>query len=442
MGDITQRKRRKRARRGSAQLIVTPNKYGPPTYATRVTERVNGKAKRVYVTLKATDPDAAAIEVLEIKKRIKQGLPAVEDVSKAPATTITALVDVFCEEYQSDNGVWNIEKRRSDLESVLRGHVVKLIGEADPETIEVEDLRAFKDKLRENGRSDARIHRIIRDAQLMFRWAIQRNKLRRRDNPWQSLEKPKVKTSTDFYREDEVAALLSWCERNGKHELHALIAWSYYTGCRRGETAAVRWADVDWQNAKVEIRRSWKRESRKNGEAHVVNLHPHLVAVLKAHRARLGILGDGLVFPSSKTDVHKQRTRMRTMNTLWGLDGAIEKINVEVEKNGEGTKVRTMADHWHAFRHAHGTALAMRNASDGQIQAALGQRTPSMAQRYRHLAAGAAKQFVESLPVLGKVVGVVGRQELGRSDVTRSDGSEDGEDESSTGAVSSSDLRP
>ena len=45
----------------------------------------------------------------------------------------------------------------------------------------------------------------------------------------------------------------------------------------------------------------------------MVNLHPHLVAVLKAHRARLGVLGDGLIFPSSKTDKDKQRTRMRTM---------------------------------------------------------------------------------------------------------------------------------
>jgi integrase len=149
----------------------------------------------------------------------------------------------------------------------------------------------------------------------------------------------------------------------------------------------------------------------------VVNLHPHLVAVLKAHRARLGMLGDGYVFPSRLSDKDKQRTRMRTMNALWGLDGVIEGLEVEKQRGEDVTTVRRLTDPWHGFRHAHGTALAMQNASYPQIQAALGQKTESMARRYTHLAAGAAKAFVEALPVLGKVV-EIDRQKLGSSEVT------------------------
>jgi integrase len=409
-------RKRRRAKRGAAQIQCQPSKHGPPTFSTRVTEKVPGtKPRRVFITLKANTPEDAAIEVAEIKLRIKRGLPAVEQqATRAQATTIKALVESFCENYQSDDGVADIKKRRSDLRCVLEKHVAPFIGSADPETIKVEELRDFKDTLRENGRSNARVHRLIRDAQLMFRWAIQRNKLKRRDNPWQALEKPKVTSSTDFYREEEVAALLDWCERQGKHELHALVSFAFYTGARRGEIAAVRWSDVDWSNAKIEIRRSWKKDTRKNGEGHVVNLHKQLVATLKAHRARLGMLGDGLIFPSSKTDKDKQRTRMRTMNTLWGLDDAVK-----------GADVRVMADPWHAFRHAHGTALAVRDASDAQIQSALGQKTPSMAKRYRHLAAGAAKKYVEALPSFDtKVVPIDGdRQQLGSSEVTPTEGS-------------------
>ncbi len=415
-------RRRKRAKRGSAQIIVTPNKYGPPTYATRVTERVNGKARRVFVTLQSTDPDAAELEVMDIKKRIKQGLPAVAlPAEVAPATTITALVEDFCESYQSDD-VWDIKKRRRELRSVFKNHLLPFLGDVDPETITVEDINRFKDTLSENKRTDSRKRRVLTDTQLMFSWALSRSKLRRLDNPWERVDKPTLKPSTDLYTDDEVSALLDWCERHDKLELHTIIEFFYNTGCRRGEVAAVRWSDVDYANEKIDVSKSWKRDSRKTGDVLTVNLNAHLAAILKAHRARMGMLGDGLIFPSTKLDKNKQRTVMLSFNTLWGLDDARAGVNAEVEAKGEGTKVRTLADPFHSFRHSHGTALAMQDASLPQIMAALGQKTESMARRYTHLAGKAAKRFVDALPVLGKVIEFDEvRQELGSSDVTRSE---------------------
>jgi integrase len=396
-------RKRKRARRGT-RIIETKTALGL-SYAIRVTERLPGREpSRVFVTLKATTPEDAEVEAAEVKRRIKQGLSAVPVAAETlPVTTIKALVEDFCTTYQSDD-VWDIKQRRRELRSVFKMHLVPFLGDADPEAISIEEINRYKDTLSASGRTDSRKRRVLTDTQLMFSWALSRSKLRRHDNPWERVDKPTLKPSTDHYTEAEVAALLDWCQRNGKHELHAIITFLYYTGCRRGEVAAVRWSDVDYPNEKIDISRSWKREARKTGDVLTVNLHQHLAAVLKSHRARMGTLGDGLIFPSSKLDKNKQRTRMLSFNTLWGLDDARDGVNAEVEEKGEGTKVRTLADPFHSFRHTHGTALAMQDASLPQIMAALGQKTESMARRYTHLAGKAAKRFVDALPVMGKVL--------------------------------------
>ena len=62
----------------------------------------------------------------------------------------------------------------------------------------------------------------------------------------------------------------------------------------------------------------------------------------------------------------------------------------------------------------------MQNASLPQIMAALGQKTESMARRYAHLAGKAAKRFVDALPVMGKVMELPVRQQVGTKQVTQS----------------------
>ena len=78
----------------------------------------------------------------------------------------------------------------------------------------------------------------------------------------------------------------------------------------------------------------------------------------------------------------------------------------------------------------------MRDASYPQIQAALGQKTESMARRYVHLAAGAAKKYVEALPVLGKVVEFGDRQSVGSEGVTPAEDDQESTCETTVDAVS------
>jgi integrase len=83
-----------------------------------------------------------------------------------------------------------------------------------------------------------------------------------------------------------------------------LIAWSLLvsTGMRRGEALGLRWGDVDFDGSRLSVRRSvsvLKREGAgkvivvgtpKSGKARTIDLDPHTVAVLRAHKAARGLL--------------------------------------------------------------------------------------------------------------------------------------------------------
>lgn len=170
-----------------------------------------------------------------------------------------------------------------------------------------------------------------------------------------------------------------------------MIAFAFYTGCRKGEIAALRWSDLDWNGGRVLVERSWKRTARKSGESVTVNLNPHLRAILQAHQKRTRGEGEALVFPDPETGkMRRKHNGGKEPRNLWGIDAVIA-----------GAKVRRFRYPWHSFRHSHGTALALAGANLNAIQAALGQSTLEMASRYTHAAAEIARQHVAKLPALG-----------------------------------------
>jgi integrase len=72
------------------------------------------------------------------------------------------------------------------------------------------------------------------------------------------------------------------------------VAFSVYTGARRGEVVAVRWSDVNLEAKSVTIRRSLAEtrsagrffKEPKNGKARTIALPGPLVAILEKHRER------------------------------------------------------------------------------------------------------------------------------------------------------------
>lgn len=198
------------------------------------------------------------------------------------------------------------------------------------------------------------------------------------------VRKPQTTSSTEFYRPDEVARLLAKAAEV-MPVLHPLVAFAFYSGCRKGEIAALQWRDVDFAGARIVVQRSWRAAARKKGRSVTVMIHPHLDAILRAHHERTGGAGEALVFPGADG-------RMLDKYDLWGLD---ELIKI--------AEVRRFKMPWHSFRHAHATELATRGATLLEIRDALGQSTLQMAANYTNLAAEHVRKRIESLPTLGPV---------------------------------------
>lgn len=85
----------------------------------------------------------------------------------------------------------------------------------------------------------------------------------------------------------------------------AAVAFSIYTGARRGEVLGLRWSDLDLESNRVTIRRSLTRthgkglffKEPKNGKARTIALPSPLATILEQHKekqqAERDLLGDG-----------------------------------------------------------------------------------------------------------------------------------------------------
>jgi integrase len=288
--------------------------------------------------------------------------------------------------------------------SVLSRHVLPSdLEQRDIASLGRPDIVKLKDGLTSGGKSAFIVSRVLRQLGRVFNWAVERSMLAA--NPCSGVRKPKTVGATRFYTNAEVAQLLTWAAENDA-DLHTLIAFAYYTGCRKGEIAALRWADVDWQGARILIQGSWKHDARKSGVPVVVSMHPHLQAILVEHQRRTGGEGAQFVFPAPPpTELGRERmlrrgvdvaNRMRDKFDNWGLDEAIA-----------AKKVRRFRQPWHSFRHTHATTLAVTGAGLTAIRDALGQSTLQMAANYTHLAAEHVRAHVERLPTIGPVAPAV-----------------------------------
>lgn len=221
----------------------------------------------------------------------------------------------------------------------------------------------------------------------VFSWAIYDRELWTGNNPCSRVKRPKSEAVSDYYTEVEVAQLFDWAARHNA-ATHALLATAFYTGMRRGELAALRWGDVDFDGGRILVQRSWSRKARKSGRPVVVALHPHLSAILAAQLEASGLeqdaVRDALVHPAQDGDMRK---RFHT----WS----------DVKAALTGAAVRSFKHPLHALRHTHATTLAQRGAGLGEIRDALGQSSLYMASRYAHTAAESIRKRIESLPTIG-----------------------------------------
>lgn len=180
------------------------------------------------------------------------------------------------------------------------------------------------------------------------------------DSPMRKVSKPSEAPGRNrFLSFEEKDRLLKACQASTNPYLYPLVSLALLTAMRYGELVSLRWADIDFERNTITLRET------KNGDRRVVPLIPAAVTILKQLPNSASSPAD-LVFKSERLNSRKGTVSIRN---------AFEKA----------LKVAEINDfRFHDLRHTAASYLAMSGATQGELMAILGHRSPHMTRRYAH----------------------------------------------------------
>ena len=171
--------------------------------------------------------------------------------------------------------------------------------------------------------------------------------------------------SYDYFTRDEIERLIAAARDEYDAALYACAA---YTGLRKGELFALRWGDIDFEGARVVVRRNYSgRElvTPKNGKVRAVPLVPALAELLMTHKANI---------PAT-------RPEGETPSTLGVFPGSHDAATDRYAKALKRAGLRHLP--FHSLRHSFGSH-AVTVATLVQVKTWLGHSDLRMTSRYLH----------------------------------------------------------
>ncbi|MEI7608602.1 MAG: tyrosine-type recombinase/integrase [Rhodospirillaceae bacterium] len=160
-----------------------------------------------------------------------------------------------------------------------------------------------------------------------------------------------------YLNEGEIAGLLAALDADPDRVGASVIRLLLMTGARAGEALAARWEHIDLE------RGIWTLPNPKGGRVAHKPLGAAAVALLKS---QVRVEGNSFVFPGDRPGDHRYALR-------WTWDRVCKRAGIE------GCRV-------HDLRHTFASLLVSRGVSLFVVQKLLNHSTPSMTQRYSHLA--------------------------------------------------------
>lgn len=234
-----------------------------------------------------------------------------------------------------------------------------------------EDVAAFVDKIKASGRrgkpcSAGTANRYLSVISAVLQWAVREGTIPA--NVARGAERYSEKGSArEVYLTAQEAHALTVA---ASEAFRSLVTFALLTGCRRGEILALRWKDVDLEEARVHVR----AENSKTAEGRTIDLAASLVTVLRALRAAQGVprggrenpvfqLADGRAWTGEAVRHHFESARARC------------KVLPE-----DKARVR-----FHDLRHTFASLALKKGVSIATLSRMLGHRSIHMTMRYAHL---------------------------------------------------------
>jgi integrase len=135
------------------------------------------------------------------------------------------------------------------------------------------------------------------------------------------------------------------------------VALAIFTAMRYGEIINLKWEDIDFEQGFITLKHT------KNGERRIVFITPEVA----------NILSDCTSF-GNKGSIFKSKRKSTSALPL-----SIRKSFANALKAAKIENCR-----YHDLRHTAASHLAMNGATQGELMAILGHKTPTMTRRYAH----------------------------------------------------------
>ena len=167
-----------------------------------------------------------------------------------------------------------------------------------------------------------------------------------------------------------------------------MVALATWCALRYGELTELRVRDVDLSGEVIRVRRAVTRAGgqfvvgppKSDAGARDVAIPPHLVPMLREHRAAMPMRGrDALWFPGPDGASHLHRSTHHGM--------------YKPAREAAGRPDLR----WHDLRHTGAVLAAQTGATLAELMGRLGHTTPSVAMRYQHAAQGRDAQIAAAL---------------------------------------------
>lgn len=302
----------------------------------------------------------------EASKRLKE-LLALRNANPSPESkgqTIASIIDLYLSFARKRLAPRTYEEREHYLQAFAEHCGFRAVA-----ACRAYDLTAWLDS-NSQWQSDWTISSIVAIVQRPFNWAVSQGLVEK--NPFKGVRKTQGEPRRPI-TEDEFRALLRASAGKWRRmkptpgaRFRQVLLFLRYTGCRPGEAAKLRWADIDLDNAVIVLRKHKTAKTRKKKTPRIVPLHPIVLRLLIWLRRRAE---------------HPELVFLTHRRTAWNRSNLSLRVQRARKKAGIAEDATL-----YGIRHSFGTRSILNGVDLKTLAELMGHTTTRMTEHYVHLA--------------------------------------------------------
>ena len=347
--------------------------------------RINGRERRYTLGPYGKDLwtlQRARRRAGDLRRMVARGEdPLGERIDARDAPTVADL----CDRFEAEHIPRKSARSQPDYKRVIRKDIRPELGTKKVAAVGFADIDALHQKITKRG-APYEANRMLRVTSKMFSLAIMWKM--RTDNPVKGVEfNDEEKRERYLDPEKELGPLAKALAEHPEKQAVSIIRLLLLVGSRRGEVLAMRWAQLDLDNAiwtKLSAHTKQKKKHRVPLSDAAVQLLRDLRAEAEAAAKAEGVEVSEWVFPSADSETGH---RVEIKKNWWAICKAAGITRTEMVKDKKG-EVRPVVKHdarIHDLRHTYASVLVSAGHSLPIIGRLLGHTQPATTARYAHL---------------------------------------------------------